>query len=271
MPELPEVETVRRQLNQRLKGKKIQRVEILRSGRETPSGVRFSRALAGQRIVSIDRRAKLLIWYLQHETAVTAHLKMTGRFVFERTGYVPQKHDRMLFFFEGLKGPLVWSDVRKFGFMRIVRAEELDRILSKYGPEPLEISVAMLAACLRKSSTRRIKIALMDQTRLAGVGNIYADEACFRAGIKPTRRLSRLKPQERELIAKEVQHVLRESIAQQGTSANDYVDTKGERGGFLELLQVYGRAGQPCVRCKTPIKKIVLGQRGTHYCPSCQK
>lgn len=270
MPELPEVETVRRQLNQGLKGKTIERVKILRSGRETPAGVRFARALTGQRIASIDRRAKLLIWRLRSGKAVTAHLKMTGRFVFERTGYVPQKHDRILFFFEGLNGPLVWSDVRQFGFMQVVGPDELEKILAKYGPEPLEISVQELAACLRTPGTRRVKIALMDQTTIAGVGNIYADEACFRARVKPGRRLGRLKPQERELLAQEVQKVLRDSLAQQGTSANDYVDTKGEQGGFLELLQVYGREGKPCVKCKTPIKKIVLGQRGTHFCPQCQ-
>lgn len=271
MPELPEVETVRRQLNRRLKGKVIERVQVLRTGRETPQGVKFARALTGQRILSIDRRAKLLIWRLQSGQAVTAHLKMTGRFVFERAGYVPQKHDRILFFFHGLNGPLVWSDVRQFGFMHVVSADELEKIVAKYGPEPLEISVQELAACLRTPGTRRVKIALMDQTTIAGVGNIYADEACFRAKVKPGRKLSRLKPKERELVAQEVQNVLRESIAQQGTSANDYVDTKGERGGFLELLRVYGREGKPCIRCKTPIKKIVLGQRGTHYCPNCQQ
>lgn len=271
MPELPEVETVRRQLNRRLQGKLIERVEVIRSGRETPVGIRFTRALTGQRILSIDRRAKLLIWHLQNGQAVTAHLKMTGRFVFERAGYVPQKHDRIFFFFQGLNGPLVWSDVRQFGFMHVVSADELEKIVTKYGPEPLGISVEELAACLHIPGTRRVKIALMDQTNIAGVGNIYADEACFRAKVRPGRKLGQLKPKERQLIAQEVQNVLRESITQQGTSANDYVDTKGEKGGFLESLQVYGREKELCVRCKTPIKKIVLGQRGTHYCPSCQK
>lgn len=273
MPELPEVETVRRQLAHRLNGAQISRVEILHSGREFPKKEAFVKALIDQRIQSVDRRAKLLIWRLQKDAALTAHLKMTGRFVFVDAAYVPGKHDHVLFHLKAKKKTffLVWADVRKFGFLKIVGKQELEDILRDYGPEPLEGSAKELAESLKTSSKRSIKALLLDQAVLAGVGNIYADEALHRAGIRPTRRAARLSLKERFRLAQEIQNVLRESIDQQGTSANDYVDTNGQRGGFLDLLRVYGRRGEPCRTCRTLIKKRMLAQRGTCYCPVCQK
>lgn len=271
MPELPEVETVRRQLDQKMRGKIISQVHLLRSGRETPKGVRFTRTLQSQHIISVDRRAKLLIWCLASGQAVTAHLKMTGRFVFQPKTYLPTTHDRALFHFTDLAEILVWSDVRQFGFMHLVSGSELEKIVSAYGPEPLDTPAQELAERLRSPKTRRVKQALLDQCTIAGIGNIYADEACFRAKIKPTTKLGKLTAAQRLKLAQAIKQVLTESLAQKGTSANDYVDTKGERGGFLELLQVYGRAGEPCITCQTPIKKIILNQRGTHFCPVCQK
>ena len=268
MPELPEVETVRRQLHERIAGKRIDAVRLLQTGREFPTGKEFARALEGRTVMSVDRRAKLLIWRLDEGSAVTAHLKMTGRYVFVDDGYEPTKHDRILF--EIGDERLMWSDVRKFGFMKVVSDQELSDIFDAYGPEPLVTSANDLADRLIAPKTRRIKAALLDQTAIAGVGNIYADEALHRAGIRPTRRLARLSADERLELARQIKEILAESVAQQGTSANDYVDTRGEKGGFLELLRVYGREGEPCKNCGTPIKKIVLTQRGTHYCPQCQ-
>lgn len=274
MPELPEVETVRRQLDQRLRGARIQSVTVLRSGREFPLGEAFIHGLAGRTIQSIDRRAKLLIWRFEDQQALLGHLKMTGRFVFVDHEYAPQKHDRIVFDFVGARHAvplrLVWSDIRQFGFLKLVTASELEQVISGYGPEPLEVATEVLAHCLRVPHTRVVKAALMNQAIIAGVGNIYADEALHRAGIRPTRRLATLTAHDRYRLAQAVQTVLRESVAQQGTSANDYVDTRGERGGFLGLLRVYGRFGQACQTCQTPIKKITLMQRGTHYCPRCQ-
>ncbi len=269
MPELPEVETVRRQLDERLRGRRIDRVKMLQTGREEPAGKAFVKALEGAWIRTIARRAKLLVWHLEDSRAILAHLKMTGRFVFVDADYVPTKHDRIEF--QLGEDRLMWGDVRKFGFMKIADAHELEDILGAYGPEPLETSAKDIAARFSGSSTRPIKTALLDQAILAGVGNIYADEALHRAGIRPIRRLSSLSEKERLARAASIQEILQESIAQQGTSANDYVDTKGERGGFLDLLRVYQRGGEPCTTCKTPIKRIVLAQRGTHYCPTCQK
>ena len=272
MPELPEVETVRRQLAERLEGAKMVDVEIWRTGREFPQGDRFIRSLVGRRILSVERRAKLLVWRFDNETVLMGHLKMTGRFVFVGEGYERQKHDRIRFVFErgGERFSLAWSDVRQFGFLKLVSSKVLEEVLNEYGPEPLEVSVELLAARFIRKSTRSIKAFLLDQTVIAGVGNIYADEALYRAGIRPTRRVLGLTSQERLRIAQEIKNVLSESVAQQGTSANDYVDTRGEKGGFLALLRVYGREGEPCQICRTPIQKMVHAQRGTHFCLRCQ-
>lgn len=273
MPELPEVETIRRQLHARLQGATIERVELLRSSRERPLGQAFVRAVTGQMITSVDRRAKLLIWRLKSGQAILAHLKMTGRFLFVDESYASTKHDAIRFLGRDKKGRrfwLIWNDIRKFGFMEVVTKTELEKKLAEYGPEPLECSPDVLAKCLESPKTRLLKAALLDQSCIAGVGNIYADEACFRAGVHPNRRLGTLQMKERLHLAKEIQAVLTESIAQQGTSAHTYVDTMGSRGGFVALLRVYDREGEPCVNCKTPIQKLRLVQRGTHVCPSCQ-
>ncbi len=260
---------MRRQLDERLRGRRIERIKMLQTGREEPRGEAFVKALEGAEIRTIARRAKLLIWHLEDDRAILAHLKMTGRFVFVDAEYVPTKHDRIEFLLGEER--LMWGDVRKFGFMNIVDAHKLQEVLSAYGPEPLDTSIQDIAVRFSSSSVRPIKTVLLDQTILAGVGNIYADEALHRAGIRPTRRLNTLSKKERLTLAGSIQEILRESIAQQGTSAHDYVDTRGERGGFLDLLRVYQREGEACVACGTPIKRIVIAQRGTHYCPTCQK
>jgi formamidopyrimidine-DNA glycosylase len=157
-----------------------------------------------------------------------------------------------------------------FGYLRYVDEQGRDEALSIYGPEPLVTPAEELADRLKTPKTRKVKAALLDQTAIAGVGNIYADEACFRAGIRPTRRLGSLTADDRLRLAREVKKVLAQSLAQKGTSAVDYVDTTGQEGGFLKFLRVYGREEQPCRTCKTPIKKITLVGRGTHYCPRCQ-
>ena len=266
MPELPEVETVRRQLHAGLRGRRILDMEIWKTGREKPAGLEN---LVGRSIKSVDRRAKLLIFRLDDGTALTAHLKMTGKFIFVDEAYLPTKHDRILFICDGKR--FVWSDIRKFGFLHHVSYQALEAILSSYGPEPLESTVPQLAARIIKPKTRSIKAALLNQQVIAGIGNIYADEACHRAGLRPTRRLGSLKAPDRERVMRHVKEILSEAVAQRGTSANDYVDTKGERGGFLDLLRVYGREGEACRTCDGIITRIVHGQRGTHFCVDCQK
>lgn len=273
MPELPEVETIRRQLHAKLKGAKLKHIEVLRTGRERPAGVAFVQALTGRSVRSVDRRAKLLIWSLDNEQTIVAHLKMTGRFLFVDKQHQVTKHDAIRFTCENKKGAeciLIWNDMRKFGFMEVVSPEKLQAKLTEYGPEPLDHAAAILAGRLLTPKTRFVKAALLDQRCIAGIGNIYADEACHRARIHPKRRLGSLDAKERLALAKAIQTVLTESIAQRGTSAHTYMDTEGIRGGFLSLLRVYGRTGKPCRACKTPIEKFRLVQRGTHVCPACQ-
>lgn len=270
MPELPEVETVRRQLHDRIAGKTIREVVIYKTGRETPVGKRFVQAVVGRRLSGVERRAKVLVFRFKDGGAILGHLKMTGSFVFVNKDYVPTKHDRMLFVFDS-KTRLIWSDVRMFGYLKVVTVDEAREALSTYGPEPLEATPAELAERLNKKSTRSIKATLLDQTVIAGIGNIYADESLHRAGIRPTRKTNKVTSDERLRLAQEIKNVLAESVAQKGTSANDYIDTAGEKGGFLAFLRVYGREKEPCRTCKRPIKKIVAAQRGTHYCTNCQK
>jgi formamidopyrimidine-DNA glycosylase len=274
MPELPEVETVRRQLHNRIAGKTIREVVIYKTGREQPVGKRFVQKVVGRRLLGVKRRAKILIFELDDGLAILGHLKMTGKFVFlNPTTYnlkpTPSKHDRILFVFDS-KTHLIWNDVRMFGYLKVVTHDEAQEALLKYGPEPLESTAEELAKRLHKKSTRSIKATLLDQTVIAGVGNIYADESLFRAGIRPTRKTNKLTGDERLKLAQEIKNVLSESLSQKGTSANDYVDTEGEKGGFLEFLRVYGRTGKPCRKCKSPIKKMFVAQRGTHYCTRCQ-
>lgn len=269
MPELPEVETVKRQLNARLAGKRIVDVEVIHSGRERPKGDAFVNGVKGRKIIAVKRRAKLLIFYFLDGGVMVAHLKMTGKFLFADKGYQPQKHDHILFVLDD-GGVMVWSDVRKFGFVALLSDEELEVGLAEYGPEPLENDAQVLADALAKKSTRTIKSVLLDQGVIAGVGNIYADEALFRAHIHPSIRANTLTNEQCLVLAKEIQNVLVESVEQNGTSANDYVDTNGERGGFLSLLRVYGRDGEKCTTCKTAVQKIVQAGRGTHFCPKCQ-
>lgn len=269
MPELPEVETIRRQLDAKLRGKTVTKVTLFRSGREAPKGKRFVAAIEGKTIKDIGRRAKLLVWNFTDGSALLAHLKMTGRFVFVDRKYQPKKHDSAMFEFGHVR--LIWSDVRKFGFVKFVERPELESVMSCYGPEPLETRAEELADRLKTPKTRMVKVALLNQEVIAGVGNIYADEALHRAKIRPTRRLASLTAKERLALAEEIQKVLCESIELGGTSANDYVDARGEKGKFLDFLRVYGRKGEKCRDCGTPIKRIVIGQRSTHYCPKCQK
>ncbi len=274
MPELPEVETVRRQLAKELDGSRIVAVEIWRTGRETPVGDAFIEQLTGARIKSIKRRAKLLIWEFKDGRALLVHLKMTGRFSFVQASYRAAKHDRVRFVYckdgSSKKEFLVWADMRQFGYLKLVSEDEATKVISEYGIEPLEASLKDLAHALAIKTSRAIKTVLLDQGVIAGIGNIYADEACFRAGIHPTRGAESLRPSERRALANEIQSVLSASLERKGTSAHSYVDTAGERGAFVELLQVYGRTGEPCVQCKTSIQKMVFRGRGTHFCEKCQ-
>lgn len=276
MPELPEVETVRRQLATLLEGAVIDDVVIWESDKELPKGDRFAQPLRGRKVVEIDRRGKLLVWRFDDGSVLAVHLKMTGKLLHRVALPVNderQKHDRLAFIVRrgDDRSVLVWNDVRRFGYLKhLTSAELIDRTLAEYGLEPLTSSAGELAEALPRTSPRSIKAVLLDQSFIAGVGNIYADEACFLAGLHPARSLRSLSGDERLLLAKMIKMVLERSLALKGTSAHTYVDTNGEKGEFVGKLQVYGRTGKPCNRCETPITKSVLAGRGTHVCLMCQ-
>lgn len=274
MPELPEVETVRRQLEKRLQGARILGVNVWQSDKERPQGEVFASALNGKMIARLERRGKLLLWRFSDGSALAIHLKMTGKLTFyEKKPDAPaNRHERLLFTFQqgSLIGYLAWSDVRRFGYLRLLDQAETDAVLAEYGPEPLTATVETLVDRLMTPSTRPLKAILLDQSVIAGIGNIYADEACFLSKIHPARRIQSLKPIDFQTLAMAIKDILARAVDQRGTSAHTYVDTEGKKGGFLQLLQVYGRAGQPCLRCKTPIAKCVLAGRGTHICLTCQ-
>jgi formamidopyrimidine-DNA glycosylase len=270
VPELPEVETIVRGLNFAIVGRRIKTVEIrLRKIAQAPPGVSFERAVTGQTVTGVTRRGKYAVLELSGGRSLVTSLRMTGRLVVARPRQTdfPGTHI-VLRFADG--GRLSFADVRTFGRMRLVEpGEPWDRDL---GVEPLssgftqEAFIGMLAG-----RTTPVKALLLDQRRIAGIGNIYACEALWEARIRPSRPAKALtKPAIRRLYHAVVD-VLTRAIELRGTSVDDYVDADGLRGGFQNVLSVYGRLGEPCPRCGGPIVRTVLAQRGTWWCRRCQR
>jgi formamidopyrimidine-DNA glycosylase len=270
VPELPEVETIVRGLAPRITGKTIARASVrLHRVAVAPPRVSFTRAVVGERIAEVGRRGKhAVIRFVSGKTLVTS-LRMTGRLLVGKPGTLehPKAHV-VLTFTDGSR--LSFADVRTLGRMRL--AEPGDPWERELGVEPLssgftqEAFIGMLAG--RKTP---IKALLLDQRRIAGIGNIYACEALWEARIRPSRPAQALtKPAVRRLH-RAIVDVLDRAIAMRGTSVDDYVDAEGLRGGFQNALRVYGRLGEPCLRCGSPILRNVLAQRGTWWCRRCQR
>ncbi|MDI6870936.1 MAG: bifunctional DNA-formamidopyrimidine glycosylase/DNA-(apurinic or apyrimidinic site) lyase [Bacillota bacterium] len=274
MPELPEVETVRRSLLPKLAGHTITGVEIFwpRAVRY-PEPEAFAAAIRGRRVEDLERRGKHLIIHLSGEQSLVVHLRMTGRLLYRDEGDEVSPYTTVLFHLDGGKA-LHFVDVRKFGAMHLVCAEEWDQVqsLRGLGVEPLseEFTPAYLAAML-EGGRGPVKGRLLNQQRIAGLGNIYADEALHRAGIFPGRPAGSLSPVEVERLHAAIREVIAEGLAHRGTSVRDYVDGDGRAGAFQERLRVYRRTGRPCLRCATPIRRTVVAGRGTFYCPQCQE
>lgn len=273
MPELPEVETVRRTLEKLVAGRTIERVTVRLARivqRIEPEA--FARELAGQTIREIGRRGKFLRFVLDDLTLVS-HLRMEGRYGLYDAGEELEPHTHVIFHFADGK-ELRYRDVRQFGTMELFRRGEewKSSPLAKLGPEPLEegFTVRKLKEKLA-SSTSKIKPILLDQTKIAGIGNIYADEALFRARIHPERTADSLTAPEWKRLHAAILDTLSEAVAAGGSSVKSYVNGQGEMGMFQQQLNVYGRKGEPCPRCGRPIAKTVVGGRGTHFCPRCQK
>ena len=274
MPELPEVETVRKTLEQLVVGKEIEKVTVLwpRIIKHPVEHEQFSDALKGQVIEQIGRRGKFLLFYLT-DLVLVSHLRMEGKYGVFPSGGELDKHTHVLFTFTD-QTELRYKDVRKFGTMHLFRkGEEFERLpLSKLGPEPLseEFHWLFLKEALGKTG-RSIKAVLLDQTVVVGVGNIYVDESLYRAGIHPERIASSLCDEECQRLVKEVKETLQEAIEQGGSTIRSYVNSQGQIGMFQQQLFVYSQTGKPCKNCGTPIEKMKVAGRGTHICPVCQK
>lgn len=259
MPELPEVETVVRSLAPHLPGKRIIAAEF--DSRFVTPGNRKALAakLSGRTIQSIRRRGKFILITLDRG-ALSIHLGMTGRLLL---GDATGAHTHGIFTLD--EGVLRYDDPRQFG-----RIEWNPSRIDKLGPEPLEIGLEEFVDRLRARKTR-VKALLMNQQFLAGMGNIYVDEALFAAGIHPRAMASRVSKDRAARLHQAIRETLLLAIEHRGSSISDYVDAEGARGNFQILHRVYGREGDACLKCGGPIKKIVVGQRGTHFCPRCQK
>jgi len=273
MPELPEVETVRRMLAESVRGRVIRSVAL--SGQRLRERIppTLPRRLRGRTIERLGRRGKMLLIGLDGELTLLSHLGMSGRWLVllprERPA-LAHVHVRIGF----ADGTRLWfQDVRRFGLLRLVATADVDRdpALAALGPDPLSVppTGASLRAAARGSRVA-VKSFLLDQRRIAGLGNIYASEVLHRAGLDPRRRAGALSAREWDAVAREIVAVLAEAIARMGTTFSMYRTVWGEPGQYGEMLRVYDRAGEPCRRCGTPIRRIVQGQRSTFYCPACQ-
>jgi formamidopyrimidine-DNA glycosylase len=265
MPELPEVETVVRTLAPHLIGRTIARAEF-RSKFVTPGDrAALAERFVQRRIEAIERRGKF-IWIRLDSGSLVVHLGMTGRLLFNS---VEGPYTHGLFELDG-DSLLVYDDIRQFGRIEWSQHGEIPERIAALGPEPLRISADEFISRLRARSTK-VKPLLLDQSFLAGMGNIYVDEALFRAKIHPITPAKRISKSKAAGLHRAIVEVLRVAIEHRGSSISDYVDADGQRGGFQSMHQAYGREGKPCVRCETMIRRIVVAQRGTHYCPACQK
>ena len=271
MPELPEVETIRRGIAPHVVGRTIEKVIVRDRRLRWPIARGFERRIAGRRIRAVDRRGKYLLLDLGGDRVIL-HLGMTGNLALQEPGRPLRKHDH--FDFE-LSGGLTlrFNDPRRFGAALWWPATQAQHALIRHmGPEPL--TEAFNADYLTRLARRRsapVKNFLMDGRIVVGVGNIYAVEALFRAGIRPMRPAGRVTRAEYEKLVEAVRAVLNDAIAAGGTTFRDFRDSNGEPGYFVQKLFVYDRAGQPCRKCRTPIKRLVIGQRSSYYCPRCQK
>lgn len=273
MPELPEVETVKRTLNQLVKGKVIDRVTVnLARIIQRPDDIdQFAFMLAGHRIEGVERRGKFLRILLDGLVLVS-HLRMEGRYGVYASSDPVEKHTHVIFHFnDGTE--LRYKDVRQFGTMHLFQPGEefASPPLNKLGLEPLdpEFTARKFKETL-KGKTSKIKAVLLNQAYVVGIGNIYVDESLFRAGIHPEQPANTLTDKQFEALHQAVVATLAESVEVGGSSIKSYVNGQGEMGMFQHQLKIYGRQNEPCVTCGTPIEKTVVGGRGTHYCPACQ-
>lgn len=287
MPELPEVETVRLQLRRKVAGKTIREVEVFHDKTMVAEGLEVD-ILRDKTIKDIDRVGKLLIFSFVEtdDLFLLAHLKMTGQFFFvDRTGSLsggghtmteadselPHKHTRVAYYFTD-NSVLYFNDMRLFGYNKLASRQETEQARARFGPEPIaeDFDCEWFGERLRTRNTP-VKAALLDQAFVAGLGNIYVDEALFKAGVRPMRKANLVTKKEAAALCAAAGDVMRAAITVGGTTFQHFSDTGGDNGNYTDYLQVFGRQGQTCYRCGDTIKKTRCAGRGTHYCPGCQK
>ena len=274
MPELPEVETVRRGLAAHLIKKQVTAVQMLRADLRVPLPPDLPEAITGRRLLRIDRRAKYLLLHFEGGKVLIAHLGMTGRMLLHKDG--PSaflKHDHVIIQWSD-GHTLIFNDSRRFGLMLLTDEASLAEhpLLRLLGPEPLEDGLTGISLYKTlHASESPVKTVIMDQRKLVGVGNIYACEALFPAGISPARRAYKVTRKEAGKLAKTIPAVLEAAIASGGSTLRDYVRSSGDKGYFQHHFNVYGRQKKPCHRCGTPIQMLKQAGRSSFFCVHCQK
>lgn len=286
MPELPEVQTVVSELNCKIKGKTIKLIEVRNPGSGLPSPSFLIAKTKGKKVKEVKRRGKLIDIDLGGDHNILIHLKMTGQLVYvaktgkkisgghpiDNVGVLPNKFSHVIInFTDG--SILYFNDIRKFGWVKYATNIERDIARQKYGLEPFdkEYTLENFTTIIKRYPKKKIKQLLMDQEKISGLGNIYADESLFTSRVLPTRLAGSLKLEEIKSLYKVIPKILEFAISKGGTTADNYVRTDGSKGEMVNFLKVYGREGKKCVRCAGMVSKIKLGGRGTHFCKSCQK
>lgn len=289
MPEMPEVETIRRGLAAVLPGKTIKQLEVRLPKIVQLVGAEGLRRINGATIEEVNRRGKLLMIRLSTGMTLLIHLKMTGQLIFREhrkvvlagghpiptvTGDLPGKVTHAIFHFKD-SSELFFNDLRQFGYIRPIPDADVASVplMATFGPEPLERSfiLARFEERLARRPNAKLKPLLLDQTFLAGLGNIYVDESLNLAKLHPLRTAGSLRAPVRKTLYEAIRTILRTALRYRGTSDNSYVNIRGGKGDYLKHARVYHRTGEPCLACGTLIKRMVVAGRGTHYCPKCQR
>lgn len=275
MPELPEVENIRRELDTSLKGKEILFCEVVRgSVIKNTDAAYFEQVMQDNRIEGFGRRGKYLLGRLSSGHTLVVHLGMTGQLYFSDRTEARKKHTHVVWTLEG-EEEMRFTDVRRFGGIHLLDTEDTSSIsgLKTMGPEPLDESFTLqeFRALFQKKRSGAIKRWLLDQHFIAGIGNIYADESLFAARINPDRDITSLKKAEIDRLYEGIREVLTLAIAEGGSSINDYINARGQKGGFQDSHKVYGKKDVPCEECGTPLSTCKIAGRTTTYCRQCQK
>lgn len=271
MPELPEVETVKRILNPIVKGKTIKSIRVLRGKNILTGPKEFIAALTGETFLDVTRRGKFLIFHLTHDHVVVSHLRMEGKYFEGKAGATPDKHDVLIYeFTDGTS--LRYNDVRKFGVLLLKTEQNYNTTLplSRLGKEPWDLSVNEFYKGLQRKKKQPIKEALLDQTLICGLGNIYDDEVLYASRINPKLPAKEVSREQCAVLKKEAERILDEAIDNGGSTIRSYHPKEGVSGDMQNELLAYGQKGKPCSRCGFPLRKIAIGGRGTVYCPRCQ-